>query len=164
MVRFFSRQYGGETSNSSVLGWLLGIRPHVYQRFPHLWLFNDSLHLYLCILSPDYLMIVSTLICAYFSTLLNVLLQAKWFDFSLDRLTYIKGFPLYDYFMSPNLLLPILSPVVNYSVSSKMVWFFSWHYGGETSNSSVVGWWVGIKPHVYQGSPPILLFNDCLHT
>ena len=78
---------------------------------------------------------------------------------------FTRGFPyMVISWLSPHLFLPILSPVVNYSASSKMVWFFSRHYGGETSNSSVLGWWVGIMPHVYQGFPPIWFFNDCLHT
>ena len=72
---------------------------------------------------------------------------------------FIRGFPyMVIEWLSPHLFLPILSPVVNYSASSKMVWFFSRHYGGETSNSSVLGWLVGIRPHVYQGFPSIWLF------
>ena len=44
MATFPSLHYGGETSYESVLRWLVGIRPHVYQGFPPLWLFNYSLH------------------------------------------------------------------------------------------------------------------------
>ena len=73
---------------------------------------------------------------------------------------FIRGFPLYVYLMTVH----FLSPIVNYSVWSEMFIFFSRHYGGETSNSSVLRWLVGIWPHVYQGFPPIWLFNDCLYT
>ena len=67
---------------------------------------------------------------------------------------FIRGFPyMVIEWLSPHLFLPILSPVVNYSASSKMVLFFSRHYGGETSNSSVLGWLVSIRPHAYQGFP-----------
>ena len=73
---------------------------------------------------------------------------------------FIRCFPLYGYLITVH----FFSPVVNYSASCDMVWFFSQHYGGETSNSPVLGWLVGIKPHVYQGFPPLWLFNDCLYT
>ena len=65
--------------------------------------------------------------------------------------------------MSPHLFVHFSSPVVNYSASSKMLWFFSRHYGGETSNSSVLWGSIGSRPHVYQGSPPILVLYDSLH-
>ena len=78
---------------------------------------------------------------------------------------FIRGFSyMIIEWLSPNLFLPFFSPVVNYYASSKMVLFFSRHYGGETSNSSVRGWLVGIRPHAYQRFPPIWLFNDCSHT
>ena len=73
---------------------------------------------------------------------------------------FIRGFPLYGYLMTVH----SFSPVVNYSASSKRVRFFSRYYECETSTSPVLGWLVGIKPHVYQGFPPIWLFNDCLYT
>ena len=45
-----------------------------------------------------------------------------------------------------------------------MVCFFSRLYGDETLKSSTLWRSIDIMPHVYQGFPPIWLFNDCLHT
>ena len=65
--------------------------------------------------------------------------------------------------LSTPLVLHILSHVVKRSASSKMVWFFSRHYVGESSKSSALRGSIGIKPHVYQGFPLRWLFNDSLH-
>ena len=66
--------------------------------------------------------------------------------------------------VSTPLALHMLSPVSNYSTSSKMVCFFSVCYGDETWKSSTAWRSLDIMHHVYQGFPPILLFNDCLHS
>ena len=103
MVIFFSRHYGGETSNSPVLGWLVGIKLHFYQGFPPIWLFNDCLYTYLCLFSRPLRIIPR---------------RIKWFDFSVGTMEvkhlthrysegrlasgpmFIRGLPLYCYFMA----------------------------------------------------------------
>ena len=165
MVWCFSRHNGGESSNSSVLGWLVGIKPHVYQGFPSIWLFNDCLYTYFCQFYRPLWSIPCRLKCFGFplgsmevergtskSSLLRWLVAIRPHDY--------QGFPLYGYLMT----MDSFSPVVNYSASSKMVRFFSRHYAGETSKSSALWRSIGITPHVYQGFPPICVFNDCLHT
>ena len=94
---------GGETSNSLALWRSIGIRPHVYQGFPHICLFNDCLHTYLC---------------KFYIPLWIIPRWVKWFDFSVGPLEvkhqthryfsgrsasgpmFIRGFPLYGYFMA----------------------------------------------------------------
>ena len=65
---------------------------------------------------------------------------------------------------STPLALHILSPVVNYSASSKMICFFIRLHGDETLKSSTLWRSIDIMPHVYQGFPPIWLFNGCQNT
>ena len=118
-----------------------------------------------------YLMTVSTLIFSFFYRPLWIIpRRVKWFEFSVGTMEvkhqthrhskgwsasgpmFIRGFPLYGYFMTVSTpIFANLSPVVNYSSSGKMVWIFSRHYGGETSNSSTLLGSIGIRPHVYKG-------------
>ena len=104
----------------------IDIRPHVFQGFPPIRIFNDSLHL---------------LFCIFYGPLLNIPRRVKWYDFSVGTIEvkqthqysdglsasgpmFIRGFPLNGYLMTvsnPHLFVHFLSPVVNYSASNKMV-------------------------------------------
>ena len=167
IVRFFSRHYGGETSNSSVLWASIGSRPHVYQGSPPILVLYDSLH---------------PMFCIFYRPLWNVPLRIKRFQFLVGTMRvnhqnhwhsesrsrsgsmFITGSSLYGYlWLSTPLGSQILSPVVKCSASSKMVWLFSRHYVDESSKSSALRGSFGIRPHVYQGFPPRWLFNDSLH-
>ena len=139
MVWYFSQHYRGATSNSSVHGWSVGITPQRLEK--------DVLIFQSALWSWNIKLISNRIVSRHpapSSSGVSPYMVIKW--------------------LSPNIFVNFLSPVVNYSASSKMVYFFSRLYGGETSNSSVLGWLVGITPKVYQGFPLIWLFNYCLHT
>ena len=122
MARFFSRHYGGELSNWSALWRSIGIRPYVYQGFSPIWLFNDCLHTYLCLI---------------YRPLWIIPRRVKWFDFSVGTievkhqthlysegrsasgLMFIRGLPYTGIsWLSTPLFVHILSPVLKFSTSS----------------------------------------------
>ena len=103
MVRVFSQHYWRESSNSSAFWSSIGIRPHVYQRVPPIWLFNDCLHTYWCLFYPTSWIIPRRVTWFKFSfCIMEVKRQSHRYSEgrTASGTMFIRGFPLYRYFMA----------------------------------------------------------------
>ena len=88
--------------------------------------------------------------------------QTHWYSDgrSTSGPKFIRVFPLYGY------LITVFTLICGFFIARCELFRVgqnSGHYGGETSNSSVLWRSIGITPHVFEGFPPIWLFNDVLH-
>ena len=94
-------------------------------------------------------------------------MQKNWNELHISAKNSTSlGVPLYMVicWLSTSLFLHILSPVVQWSASTKMVRFFNRHYEGKASKYSALWCLVDIRFHVYQGLHFIWLFIQSLHT